>query len=279
MKVVVLASVASFIVAFATATWMYAGENEERGAPARSGDSTAFNAGLPVEDRIAALERAVSDERVARQLLQEEVFYLTSELDRIAGAGEFGPELAVAESSGDSDSTSSASSRRESRRRANTTEGRIERLIEAGFLPNEASMIVQRESELRMDWIRERYEAERSGEPFDFFRSRDYYGQELRDELGDADYERYLKANNQSTSITVSSVFESSPAQSAGLQPGDEIIRYDGARVFNMSDLTRHTMDGNPGDNIVVDILRNGQPMQVVMPRGPLGVSGGRRSR
>ena len=30
---------------------------------------------------------------------------------------------------------------------------------------------------------------------------------------------------------------------------------------------------------VVVDIMRDGIPMQVVMPRGPLGVSGGRRSR
>ncbi len=141
-------------------------------------------------------------------------------------------------------------------------------------------MIVQRESELQMDAIRERYDAERSGEDYDYFGSRDASRQVLRDELGDADYERYLEANNRSTSITVSSVFESSPAQSAGLQPGDEILRYDGERVFNMTDLTRQTMDGGvAGDNVVVDIMRNGIPMQVVMPRGPLGVSGGRRSR
>jgi S1-C subfamily serine protease len=60
------------------------------------------------------------------------------------------------------------------------------------------------------------------------------------------------------------------------LQPGDEIVRYDGTRVFNISDLNRQTMLGEPGESVVVDITRDGMPMQVVMPRGPIGVSTGR---
>jgi S1-C subfamily serine protease len=130
-----------------------------------------------------------------------------------------------------------------------------------------------------MESLRARYEAERSGDPAEFWRNRNASNTTLRDELGDADFERYLVANNRSTSITVSSVIESSPAQSAGLQPGDEIVRYDGERVFNMTDLTQRTMDGAAGQNVIVDIMRNGQPMQIVLPRGPVGISGGRRSR
>ena len=99
----------------------------------------------------------------------------------------------------------------------------------------------------------------------------------LREELGDADYERYLEANNRSTSISISSVIDSSPAQAAGLRSGDEIVRYDGERVFSMTDLTQQAIDGLPGQNVAVDIVRNGVPMQVVMPRGPIGISGGRR--
>jgi C-terminal processing protease CtpA/Prc len=234
---------------------------------------------LPVEERIAALERAVSDERFARQLLQEEVFYLTAELEQITGTydpevpEEISAEEAVAQS-GDS-----RRSRSEERRYRNSLEGRIERLIEAGFLPSQASMIAHRESELQMQSLRTRYEAERSGDPVDYWRNRNASNVTLRQELGDADFERYLIANNRSTSITVSSVIESSPAQSAGLQPGDEIVRYDGERVFSMSDLTRQTMDGAAGQNVIVDIMRNGNPMQIVLPRGPVGISGGRRSR
>ena len=88
-----------------------------------------------------------------------------------------------------------------------------------------------------------------------------------------------MTANDRSTTISVSSVIDSSPGQAAGLQPGDEIVRYDGERVFSMTDLTRQTMDGAAGQNIVVDIMRDGNPMQIVMPRGPVGITGGRRRR
>ena len=138
-------------------------------------------------------------------------------------------------------------------------------------------MIVRRESELQMQSLQARYEAERSGDPVDYWRSRNASSETLRQELGDADYERYLTANDRSTTISVSSVIDSSPGQAAGLQPGDEIVRYDGERVFSMTDLTRQTMAGTAGQNIVVDIMRDGNPMQIVMPRGPVGITGGRR--
>jgi C-terminal processing protease CtpA/Prc len=279
MKLVVIASIASFAAAFAAASFIYMADSApEAPASVMEGAST-FDAGLPVEQRVAALERAVSDERFARQLLQEEVFYLTSELERVAGDSDFLQADEISPEQAQETAEDSRRSRREERLRRNSFEGRMERLIEAGFLPSQASMIVQRESELQMESLRARYEAERSGDPTDYYRSRNASSEVLREELGDADYERYLVANDRSTNVTVSSVIDSSPAQSAGLQPGDEIVRYDGERIFNMTDLTRQTMDGTAGQNIVVDIMRNGTPMQIVMPRGPVGISGGRRSR
>jgi hypothetical protein len=90
VKLVVIISLASFAAAFAAATWIYtADEAVEKPAVSVQSPST-FNAELPVEDRIRALEQAVSDERFARQLLQEEVFYLTSELERLSGDSDFG---------------------------------------------------------------------------------------------------------------------------------------------------------------------------------------------
>jgi C-terminal processing protease CtpA/Prc len=182
------------------------------------------------------------------------------------------PEVDVVQTTEDS-----GSARREDYRRRYSEEGRIEALIEAGFLPSQASLIVRREAELQMDALQARYDAERSGDPVDYFRSRNAGTDALREELGDADYERYLEANNRSTSISISSVIDSSPAQAAGLRSGDEIVRYDGERVFSMTDLTQQAIEGVPGQNVAVDIVRNGVPMQVVMPRGPVGISGGRR--
>ena len=258
---------------------MYTASDEPQASASPADVTSSFDSGLPVEDRIRALERAVSDEQFARQLLQEEVFYLTSELERISDDSDDGQAEAVRAEEVEEDSSNSRQSRREANRRRNTLEGRMESLIDAGFLPSQASMIVQRESELQMESITARYDAERSGDMTDYWRSRNESSDILREELGDADYERYLVANNRSTNVTVSSVIESSPAQSAGLQSGDEIVRYDGERVFSMTDLTRQTMDGIAGQNIVVDITRDGIAMQIVIPRGPVGISGGRRRR
>jgi len=278
MAKILLAIAISLAVGFAAASWL--GNPQQDAAPQADVDpasaTQSFNAAAPVEDRIRALELAVNDERYARQVLQEEVWFLSEELFQLsAGDGPDGDLVSDVPPPADDSRTS----RREDYRRRNSIEGRIEKLVEAGFLPSQASMIVRREAELQMDSIEARYEAERSGDLSAYYRGRSSSTEALRAELGDADYERYLAANGRSTSVTISSVIDSSPAQSAGLQPGDEIVRYDGERVFSMTDLTQQTMDGVAGQNIVVDITRDGISMQIVMPRGPVGISGGRRRR
>ena len=155
---------------------------------------------------------------------------------------------------------------------ANSTQGQLDRLIEAGFAPDRAAWIVQRESEIQMEALQARYEAMRGQESQRFFGST--FDTELRAELGEADYERYLTANGRPTTIGIGNVIANSPAQDAGLQPGDQIVRYDGERVFSMMDMAGRIMQNEADGNVVVDIERNGIPMQLVIPRGPLGVSG-----
>ena len=72
----------------------------------------------------------------------------------------------------------------------------------------------------------------------------------------------------------IGNVLPNSPAQQAGIRPGDRIVRYDGERVFSMMDVANHIMRGEPEGNVVVDIMRGEVPMQLVIPRGPLGVMG-----
>lgn len=273
MKSIVAAIVLSAGVAFAAAGFYFSAGEREVAAPPPA-DTNSFDPTLPVEARIDALEKAVSDERLARQLLQEEVFYLTSELERFSEPEYSEPPEESVDESGASEPRLSRS---EQRRRRNSREGRIESLVAAGFLPSQAEWITQREQELQMQAIQARFDAERSGDPVDWMANRTMTSDTIREELGDADYERYLEANNRSTNVSVSSVIESSPAQTAGLMPGDEIVRYDGERVFSMNDLTRQTMVGEPGQTVLVDVMRNGNLMQVVMPRGPVGITGGRR--
>jgi S1-C subfamily serine protease len=101
----------------------------------------------------------------------------------------------------------------------------------------------------------------------------------LRAEIGDLEYEQYLRADNRPTAVAVGTVFESSPGQAAGLQRGDNITAYGGVRVFDAADPNREIMAGQAGESVVVEITREGMPMQVVLPRGPIGVSTGRFPR
>jgi hypothetical protein len=253
------------------AAWIYSPARQEATVVSES----SFDTSLPADERIEALELAVSQERMARQLLQEEVLYLTDALDSLVDTTDNGSE-------GPSDETSermqeaTLDARRERFARRNSPEGRIEQMIQAGIDPGLASWIIQREEELQMADLRARYEAGQSGDPLEFYRLQTAAGNTLRDELGDASYERYLVANGRPISVSVSSVIGSSPAQAAGVRPGDEITSYNGERVFSMTDINLASMDGTAGENVILDIVREGVPMQVVIPRGPLGISGGR---
>lgn len=263
--------------ALAAGAWIFV-DREVTGSAESAASS--FNSSLPDSERIAALERAINDERLAREVLQEELYYLTAELEALRD----GELIDAAPPIGDNEEAAvdapvaeNRESRRERFARRNSPEYRIERLIEAGFAPGEATWIVQREQELQMAALEERFEAGRSGDPSDFYRSRASASAMLREELGDPTYEQYLAANGRATAVTVSSVIGSSPAQTAGLQPGDSIVRYDGQRVFSMTDLNMAALEGEAGASIVVDIERDGVPMQIVIPRGPIGITGGRR--
>lgn len=227
-----------------------------------------FDQSAATEDRVFALEAAVAQERNARLLLEEELQALYDELDQIrSGSDEVSEEL-------DAEVQQQREAMRERAERfraGDTAQGRADMLIEAGFSPDRAAWIMQRESELQMDSMQAMFDARQSGERPD--RSRLDPDQALRAELGDVEYEQYLEANGRSTSVAVGSVLESSPGQRAGLQSGDQIVGYNGQRVFSYGELSEQTMSATPGQSAVVDIVRDGVPMQVVVDAGPIGIS------
>jgi S1-C subfamily serine protease len=156
----------------------------------------------------------------------------------------------------------------------NSQRGQVELLLAAGFAPDRAAWIAQRTAELRMAQLQAQYDSAREGKPFDATAM--LAGERtLRSDLGDADYERYLQALDRPTSVPVRDVLASSPAQRAGLQPGDEVVAYDGKRVFDFRDLNALTLEGNAGESVVVQVRRNDQVLDLVMPRGPIGIFGG----
>ena len=237
-----------------------------------------FDTSAATEDRIHALEIAVAQERNARQLLEEELRVLYAEIDELG-------DVRDAEEARDQSHAAETQAERlafEDRRQTRpdrSPEGRRAALVKQGFAPDRAEWIIQREAQLQVQAMQARFDARRSGEPFDPFDIGLNPDLSLRAELGDIEYEQYLTANGRPTAVQVGSVIESSPGQLAGLQSGDQITGYDGQRVFGTMELTQQTMQGEPGDSVVVDIVRDGAPMQIVLPRGPIGVTTRRFSR
>ena len=267
MKGVWIILVLLLVAGLATGAWMLRAPEYEA-APA-----VQFDASADTEDRLRALERAVAGEREARQLLEDELQVLYAEIERLSEPAEPAQARVVAEAP--------ARQLDEGRARffGSEPEARRDALIEGGFSPDRAEWLAVRESELQMEAMQARFEQRRSGEPFDPFDPSLNPGAALRAEIGDTEYEQYLEASGRSTSVRVGAVLESSPGQRAGMLPGDEIIRYDGQRVFNSFELNQQTMAGEPDESVVVDVRRDGVLMQVVVPRGPIGVTTGRDFR
>jgi len=96
---------------------------------------------------------------------------------------------------------------------------------------------------------------------------------DLREELGDERYDAYLYASGRSNRVVVAAVIPGSAAESAGLREGDIVSSYAGDRLFDIRTLQRASRSGSLGENVTVQALRDGQTVQVSIPRGPLGVS------
>ena len=154
-----------------------------------------------------------------------------------------------------------------------------QQLVESGFAESEATWIVQRESEIQLSRLFDNYNQRRSESQKSYTDNDDGMMQELsanqqlRIEIDDDYYERYLEAQNLPTSVTVGSVMSSSPGESAGLLPGDTIVTYDGSRVFSLQDVNNLTIKGNVGESVLIEVQRAGASVQLAIPRGPIGVT------
>ena len=159
-----------------------------------------------------------------------------------------------------------------------TAEDRRSVLTGAGVAEDLAADIVWREAQYELDRLELRDLAIREG----WFRS-DRYREELarverekpdlRTEIGDDVFDRYLFGAGEDNRVRISSVIAGSSAETAGLNPGDLIERYDGNRVFSFTELREATTGGDRGELVPVEIRRaDGRRDQLWLPRGPLGV-------
>lgn len=244
--------------------------------PVQDWTDTGFDASASTDERVLALEKALAEEREARQMLETELFLLIEQVDALSAVEAETTELADApEAVSRNERTGNFNELRELAGRRNDPESRAEFLVQQGFTEDRAAYIAGRESELRFEAMQAQWQARRDGEPVDWRNNIMNADLALREELGTAEYEQYLQANNRPTAIGVNGVLQSSPAEGAGLRMGDRITHYNGERVYNMLDINRLVGSYQGESSIVIDIERDGVPMQVSLPPGPLGITGG----
>jgi hypothetical protein len=240
--------------------------------PPRPAAQAADTAGASLARRVATLEASLGREREQREALAAELDGLKTRLARITAPAREDAAAAASAAAGPGE-TAAVPPPRAAARGADRERRRIEALVTGGFTQQRAEWIEQQADRLRMQVLEARYAAARAGKPFDRQAATDV--KTLHDVLGDDEYAQYLSALGRPTSISVRNVLPSSPAQQAGLKPGDQVVGYAGQRVFDAGELNRLTLAGTPGQQVEVDVIRDGAPMQLYVPRGPLGITGG----
>ena len=241
-----------------------------------------------LQARIDQLEELINQEQAERLKLQQQIIQTATpnfdqksqSVDEQSQAGpeeneSTEPELADAQAVSDSQQFDQVFGQQ--RRAQNQTAARKRRLVRAGFAEAEANWLLKNESDVQLQTLYSDHEAQRAASQNNEDPPRVSAADQLRANIGDEFYERYLEANNRPTSVSVASILGSSPGEIAGLQAGDKIKSYAGERVFNVRDLNRLTVQGTAGESTLLEVERNGEPLQLTIPRGPVGINTRRR--
>jgi hypothetical protein len=94
---------------------------------------------------------------------------------------------------------------------------------------------------------------------------------ELREDLGDNDYDAMLYATHQSNRVALENVRKGAIANRAGLRSGTVVWSYDGQRVFDHKELVELSTSGKRGEPVEIEILSDDGTENLYVERGPLG--------
>ena len=157
-------------------------------------------------------------------------------------------------------------------------------LVAAGLDPGTASALKRRQDDFQLARLELVDRAAREGwqdsETFnEQLEALEQTAPDLRAELGDDGYDRYLAESGRRNRVGIEEVIPGSAADLAGLRPGDLVIGYADGRVFEPSDLQSATRAGTRGEPVNVLAERDGEVVNVSVPRGPLGITLSRERR
>ena len=150
-------------------------------------------------------------------------------------------------------------------------------LLKAGLSEETAADIVRRRNEIELRKLELRDNASRE----DYLGTARYRREltalveeqtTLREELGDYAYDLYLYANGQPNRVKLLSVMLGSSAEQAGFMEGDIVLTYGQETMFDWNELKSATSEGELGEYVNVNVLRDGEAVSLWVPRGPLGV-------
>ena len=224
-----------------------------------------------LQQSVEALSTILDQEIAERQALAEELAALRAEFDSLDGNLKARVEDAFQMENQQA---------QQQARAANSQQTPEQRLLAAGFTQQQLTAISRLESRDQMRQIEIDDQARREG-----WLGTERYTKEVqaliaqgsaaRRTLSDTEFDRYLYAQGRPNRVVVQSVIETSPAERAGFLPGDVLVSYGGQRIFSNQELTNSRSTGTVGENVVVEILRDGRPMRISLPRGPMGITGG----
>ncbi|MEE9606130.1 MAG: PDZ domain-containing protein [Myxococcota bacterium] len=158
-----------------------------------------------------------------------------------------------------------------------TRSQREQTLVAAGFHPRDVEALLDQldEVELQRLYLRDRAAREGwkgKGQEVRERRKLDQAWSDAREEFGDDLYDWALYTRGRPNRVRVTTVLAGSPAETAGIQVGDVVERYDGRRILNVRDLPGLTTAGSAGALTSMDVERGGETLRFYVPRGPLGV-------
>lgn len=227
--------------------------------------------------RLEEIETVLAREKLAREALAKEVAALKQAISAMQTAP---PLWAPSElSNSTSDGEPGDATARDASLGAAPPGGddSIRKMIALGVPPETAELVRRRNDQLNLARLQLQDRASREGwVNTDRFREEDQnldrQEEQLRREVGEDAYDRFLYVMGQENRVRVEDVMVESPAAAAGLQLGDVIYAYDKKRVFSWPELRAAIAEGRSGEQVSVTIQRGDELRDVYLPRGPMGV-------
>ena len=146
-------------------------------------------------------------------------------------------------------------------------------LLARGMPRSEVERLLELFDEIEMERSEVTEQAQREG----WLNERRYRNEMLelelatREEIGDDSYDAMLYATGQQNRVKIRVLLENSPNRSFGFEAGDVVLLYDGRLIFRPPELRETARLGEPGEWVIVDVLRNGEVVHLSGQRGPIG--------